>query len=397
MALNGPERVVRQCRLSEVERTCRTNGSMSQFDPLRTSTDQKPIEPALPPSPFRIAGLAARVPASGGMGVNVKRRTFFGMIGGAAVWPLAASAQQRKVWRVGFVSGSVRPEVIEGSFVGGFLQGMRELGYVERRDFVVEWRFAEAKAERYDAIADELAKLNIDIFVVGAPQAVAPLRKASPETPIVLGSSTDPVGRGFGKSLSHPGGMITGLANSVDDTAPKQVELLASIVPNLSRLGVLRNPGSPNVASVMKHIEAAAKAGGISLVTADARTPEEFSEAFEHFKRERVQAFMVISDVLFNLHRRQLADLSTASRLPSMYSVREYVEVGGLMSYGESFREFFRRSAGYVDKLMKGAKAADLPIEQPSRFYLTINLKTAKAIGIEVPTALLLLADEVIE
>jgi putative tryptophan/tyrosine transport system substrate-binding protein len=178
---------------------------------------------------------------------------------------------------------------------------------------------------------------------------------------------------------------------------PKQVQLLASIVPNLSRLGVLGNPGGPNVASVMKHIETAAKASGISLVTADARTPEEFSEAFEHFKRERVQAFMVISDVLFNLHRRQLVDFSTASRLPSMFSVREYVEAGGLMSYGESFRDFFRRSAGYVDKLIKGAKAADLPIEQPSRFYLTINLKTAKAIGIEVPTASLLLADEVIE
>jgi putative tryptophan/tyrosine transport system substrate-binding protein len=331
------------------------------------------------------------------MGVNVKRRTFFGIIGGAAAWPLAASAQPRKVWRIGFVSGNARPEVIEGSMMGGFPQGMRELGYIEGRDFVIEWRFAEARAERYDAIADELAKLNIDIFVVGAPQAVAPLRKAAPETPIVLGISTDPVGRGFAQSLSHPGGMITGLANSVDDTAPKQVELLASTVPNLSRLGVLGNPSGPNIASVMKNIQAAAKASGIGLVIADARTPEEFSGAFEHFKRERTQAFMVISDVLFNLHRRQLVDLSTANRLPSMFSVREYVEAGGLMSYGQSFHDFFRRSARYVDKLMKGAKAADLPIEQPSRFYLTINLKTANAIGIEVPTALLLRADEVIE
>ncbi len=331
------------------------------------------------------------------MRLNVKRRTVFGILGSAAVWPLAALAQQRKIWRVGFVSGSVRPEVIENSFIGGFLQGMRELGYVERRDFVVEWRFAEAKAERYDAIADELAMLNIDIFVVGAPQAVAPLRKAAPGIPVVLGISTDPVGRGFAQSLSHPGGMITGLANSVDDTAPKQVGLLASMVPNLSRLGVLRNPDGPNAASVMKHIEAAANASGISLVTADARTSDDFGESFEHFKRERVQAFMLISDVLFNLHRRQLVDFSSASRLPSMFSVREYVEAGGLGSYGESFRDFFRRSASYVDKLIKGAKAADLPIEHPSRFYLTINFKAAKALGLTIPQMVLAHADELIE
>ena len=327
----------------------------------------------------------------------MKRRAFLNLVGGIAAWPLTVSAQQRKVWRVGFVSGTVRPEVMETSFAGGFTQGMRELGHVEGRDFVIEWRFTEGRAERYDEIADELAKLRIDILVVGAPQAVPPLRRASPETPIVLGISTDPVGRGFAKSLSHPGGMITGLANSVDDTAPKQIELLASMVPNLSRLGVLGNSSGPNFASVMKHIDASAKVSKITIVTADTQSPEEFSGAFEHFTRERVQAFMVISDVLFNHYRRRLVDLATASRLPSMFSVREYVEAGGLMSYGESFRDFFRRSAAYVDKLMKGAKAGDLPIEQPSRFYLTVNLKTAKAIGVEVPSALLLRADEVIE
>jgi putative ABC transport system substrate-binding protein len=319
------------------------------------------------------------------------------MVGSATTWPLAASAQQRKVWRIGFVSGNVQPEIMETSIMGGFPQGMRELGYVEGRDFIIEWRFAEARAERYVAIADELAKLNIDIFVVGAPQAVGPLRKAAPETPIVLGISTDPVGHGFAQSLSHPGGMITGLANSVDDTAPKQIELLASTVPNLSRLGVLGNSSGPNIVSVMKNVHAAARTSEITIVTADARTPEEFSGAFEHFARERVQAFMVISDILFNLYRRRLVDLATASHLPSMFGVRDYVEAGGLMSYGESFRDFYRRSASYVDKLIKGAKAADLPIEQPSRFYLTVNLKTAKAIGVEVPSALLLRADEIIE
>jgi putative ABC transport system substrate-binding protein len=329
--------------------------------------------------------------------VEVERRAFLGIVGGAAAWPLAATSQQRKVWRVGFVSGNTRPEKLESSIMGGFPQGMRELGYMEGRDFVIEWRFAEARAERYDAIADELAKLKVDIFVVGAPQAVGPLQRAAPEVPIVLGISTDPVGRGFAQSLSHPGGMITGLANSVDDTAPKQLELLALTVPNLARVGVLGNSSGPNVTPVMKSINIAAKAANITIVTADAHTPEDFSGAFELFTRERVQAIMVISDILFNLHRRRLVDVATASRLPSMFSVREYVEAGGLMSYGESFRDFYRRSATFVDKLIKGAKAADLPIEQPSRFYLTVNLKTAKTIGIEVPTSLLLRADEIIE
>jgi putative ABC transport system substrate-binding protein len=329
--------------------------------------------------------------------VEVERRAFLGIVGGAAAWPLAATSQQRKVWRVGFVSGNTRPEKLESSIMGGFPQGMRELGYVEGRDFVIEWRFAEARAERYDAIADELAKLKIDIFVVGAPQAVGPLQRAAPVVPIVLSISTDPVGRGFAQSLSHPGGMITGLANSVDDTAPKQLELLASAVLNLARVGVLGNPSGPNATPVMKSINVAAKAANIAIVTADARTPEDFDGAFELFTRERVQAIMVISDILFNLHRRRLVDVVTASRLPSMFSVREYVEAGGLMSYGESFRDFYRRSATFVDKLIKGAKAADLPIEQPSRFYLTVNLKTAKTIGVEVPTSLLLRADEIIE
>lgn len=191
--------------------------------------------------------------------------------------------------------------------------------------------------------------------------------------------------------------MITGLANSVDDTAPKQLELLASTVSNLTRVGVLGNSSGPNATPVMKSINIAAKAANIAIVTADARTPEDFAGAFELFTRERVQAIMVISDILFNLHRKRLVDVATASRLPSMFSVREYVEAGGLMSYGESFRDFYRRSASFVDKLIKGAKAADLPIEQPSRFYLTVNLKTAKTIGVEVPTSLLLRADEIIE
>lgn len=277
------------------------------------------------------------------------------------------------------------------------MQGMRELGYVEGRNFIVEWRFAEARAERYAEFAAELVRLKADIFLAAAPEAVRHFQTAGPQIPIVLALSTDPVGNGFARSLAHPGGNITGLANSLDDTAPKQLELLAAAVPDLSRLGVLANSSSPNYASVAKNIAAAAQAKGLNAVIADVRSAEEFDGAFALLLRENVQAIMLASNVLFNLNRQRIVEFATRHRLPSVFGVREYVEAGGLMSYGESFREFYRRSASYVDKIIKGAKAGDLPIEQPSRFYFTVNLKAAKAIGLELPVSLLLRADEVIE
>ena len=330
----------------------------------------------------------------------MKRREFIALVGGAAatVVPLAVRAQQAgKVWRIGALSGAARPAVLESSPYGGFLQGLQELGYVERRDFTVEWRFAEAKPERYDEFAAELVRLKVDIFLAAAPEAVRYFQKAGPQIPIVLALSTDPVGNGFAASLAHPGGNVTGLANSMDDSTPKQLELLAAAVPNLSRLGVLANSSSPNFASVAKNLTVATQTKGLSLVMADARSAEEFDSAFALLLRENVQAMMLASNVLFNLNRQRTADFTTMHRLPSMFPIREYVEAGGLMSYGESFREFYRRSASYVDRIIKGAKAGDLPIEQPSRFYFTINLKAAKAIGLEIPASLLLRADEVIE
>ena len=329
----------------------------------------------------------------------MRRRDFLGALGGAAAaWPLAARAQQTsKIWRIGWLSGAARPESLESSQFGGFLQGMRELGYVEGRDFIVEWRFAEGSPDRYDALATELAGLQIDVFVAGAPQLVPALQRAAPSTPIVLGVSTDPVRLGFAQSLARPGGNITGLANSVDDSAPKQLEILTLAVPTLSRVGVLGNSNGPNAALVMNNIGAAARAVNITLVSVDARNVGEFDAAFAMLERERVQALMVISDVLFNVNRYRLANFATANKLPSMFSIREYVEAGGLMSYGESFREFFRRTASFVDKIIKGAKPGDLPIEQPNRFFLTLNLKSAKAISLEIPTMLVLRADEVIE
>jgi putative ABC transport system substrate-binding protein len=329
----------------------------------------------------------------------MKRREFMALIGGAAAGlPFAARAQPvGKVWRIGVLTGSARPAVLETSIFGGFPQGMRELGYVEGRDYVVEWRFAEAKPERYAEFAEELARLKADILVAGAPEAVRYLQKAAPQTPIVMALSTDPVGNGFATSLAHPGGNITGLANSLDDTTPRQLELLMEAVPRLARIGVLANSSSPNYASVARGLFAATLAKGLNVAMADVRSAEEFDHAFARLLGENVQAMMLGSNALFDLNRPRIAEFAIKNRLPSVFGSREYVEAGGLMSYGESFRDFFRRSAAYVDKIIKGAKAGDLPIEQPNRFYLTINLKTAKAIGLELPAALVSRADDVVE
>lgn len=341
--------------------------------------------------------LARRCEALRG-GKRMRRRQFIALIGVAAALPLAARAQQpAKVWRIGALSGSVRPAIWESSYFNGFAQGMRELGYAEGRDFAVEWRFAEAKPERYAELAAELARLNVDIFLAAAPDAVRHFQRVAPQIPVVLAVSTDPVGNGFAASLAHPGGNVTGLANSIDDSTPKQLELLSEVVPHLSRLGVLADSSSPNYASVAKNVFAAAQAKGVHVVTADVRTAQEFDGAFALLLGADVQAVLLAGSVLFNLNRHRITEFTTRNRLPSMFSIREYVEAGGLMSYGESFREFFRRSASYVDRIIKGAKAGDLPIEQPSRFYFTINLKTAKAIGLQLSPSLLLRADEVIE
>jgi putative ABC transport system substrate-binding protein len=338
-----------------------------------------------------------------GLGTFVKRREFMTLLGGAAVmppifWPPVARAQQsRSIRRIGWLSGLARPAMLESSQFGGFIQGMGELGYVEGRDFTIQWRFAESHPERYDALAAELAQQGVEVLIAGAPQVIPALQRAAPNVPIVVAISTDPVGLGFAQSLAHPGGNITGIANSVDDTAPKQLELLVGAIPNLSRLGVLGNSSGPNVVLIMKNLVPAARAVNISLTTADVGNADDFDGAFALLARERVDALIVISDVLFNVNRRRIAELAMKNRLPSMFSVREYVEAGGLMSYGESFREFFRRSAAFVDNILKGAKAGDLPFEQPNRFFFTVNLKTAKALGLELSPNLLARADEVIE
>jgi putative ABC transport system substrate-binding protein len=330
------------------------------------------------------------------------RRDFIATLAGAVVAPMltpraARTQQPARIRRIAFLSGLTRPASIESSSIGGLLQGMRELGYVEGKDFVVEWRFAEGNYERFADFANEFVRQRIDIFVLGTPVAARAVQQATSTIPIVLAFSTDPVGNGFVASLAHPGGNITGLATSQDDTAPKQLELLGKAAPNLSRVGVLMNPASPNVMSVMKGAEAAAHNAGIDLVSAEAHNQSEIKQAFDALSQKRAGALMVVSDSLFQSYRKDIGALALSRRLPSMFAQREYVEAGGLMSYGEHYRDFFRRAAIYVDKIFKGARPADLPVEQPTRFYLVLNSNTAKALGLAIPPTLLALADEVIE
>ena len=327
------------------------------------------------------------------------RRQFVALLGGAAVaWPVAARAQQsNKLRRIGFLAGGVRPTPIEGTLYEGFPHGMRQLGYIEGKDFVIEWRFAEGKYERFAEFAAEMVRLKIEAFVLGTPAAIRSVQEATSTIPIIMGFSTDPVGNGFVASLAHPGGNTTGLASSTDDTVPKQLDLLATIVPRLHHVGFLANPASPSYSPVLRNVKNAAQQAGLNVRPVEARSAPEIEIAFTTLANEHVEAVMAISDALFFSHRRRIAELAIEHRLATIFVQREYAAAGGLLSYGENLQDFYRRAATFVDKVFKGAKPADLPIEQPTRFYLVINLKTAKALDLSIPDKLLALADEVIE
>ena len=273
---------------------------------------------------------------------------------------------------------------------------MRELGHVEGKDFTIEWRFADGSYERFPDIATELVKLKVDVIVLATPVAVRPVQQATATIPIVMVYSTDPVGNGFVASLARPGGNTTGLASSLDDVIPKQMELLATAVPNLSRIGLLSNSGNPNTFPVLKGAQAAAQKAGFVLVSVEAGNPEELENAFATLTSERVGAVVDVRRV-FQSQRQRIVDLALSGQLPTIFAQREYAQSGGMMSYGESLFEFHRRAASFVDKIFKGANPADLPIEQPTRFNLVINRKTADMLGITIPPQLYIFADEVIE
>ena len=309
--------------------------------------------------------------------------------------PLVTEAQQGMVYRIGYV-GNSSPS-LEPRLLGAFRDGLRNLGYVEGRNIRIEYRWAEGRYERFPDFMAELVRLKVDLIVVAGTPATLAAKQATNTIPIVMAVIGDALEAGVVPSLARPGGNITGLSTVVPELEGKRLELLKQALPKLSRLAVLANPANPFVDVALKHTQRAAEELRIKLQRVDVRQAEEFGNAFTVIANERPDALVVIADRFMLSHRAQIIAFSTKSRLPGMFPYREFVEEEGLMAYGPSYPDMFRRSATYVDKILKGAKPADLPVEQPNKFELMINLKTAKALGLSIPRSLLLRADEVIE
>lgn len=326
-----------------------------------------------------------------------RRDTVLGLLAlGAA--PLITNAQQSGVRRIGFLGARSRstpsnPDV----YYQAFVQGMRDLGYVEGKNLVIEWRFADNKYDRLSPLAAELVSVKPEVIVTHSTPATEALHRATSTIPIVSAASGDPVGSGFAASLARPAGNITGLSIITTDLGPKQIELLKTMVPTLSRVAVFVDPRSPRYSAILKSLDTAAQRLGLKMLPVDARTPEEIERGFAAIRRGRADAVFVSNDTFYIGQRRQIIELAARNRLPSIFSYREDVEAGGLMSYGLNLADNYRHAATYVDKILKGAKPAELPIEQPTKIHLAINRKTAKALGLTIPQELLLRADEVIE
>ena len=328
----------------------------------------------------------------------ISRRALLGaLLGGLVAAPRVIEAQhQGKVPRIAWLGGQARETAYP--YVRAFQGGLKDLGWVEGQNLVIEWRFSGGRAELLPDLAAELVRLRVDLIVVPSTPTALAAKNATTTIPLVTVAVTDPVALGLVASLARPGGNITGLTSSVGpEIAGKQLELLKEIVPKVSRMAALWNPATPDSAPRLREAEMAARALGVELQPVEARSANDFDRAFAAMTAKRAGALLVVGDVMFSTHRIRLAHLSAKSRLPAMYSGREYVEAGCLMSYGASNPDLFRRAATYVDKILKGAKPADLPVEQPTKFELVINLKTARALGLTIPQSLLLRTDEVIQ
>jgi putative tryptophan/tyrosine transport system substrate-binding protein len=325
---------------------------------------------------------------------QMKRRQFITLIGGAAAaWPLAARAQPAKLPTVGFMGAATASTW--SRWVAAFVQRMGELGWIEGRSIAIEYRWAEGRSERYAEIAAEFVRLKVDVIVTSGG-AVLAARKATSVIPIVFAVAADPVGGGLVASLARPGGNVTGLSSQMADTGGKKLELLRDVVPSLRTLAILVNVGYPASVLEMSEVQAAARTLGLEVAMAEVRRAEDIAPALVALEG-RVQALYVCNDPLMATNLNRINTFALAARLPTMYGIRERLESGGLMSYGPNITELFRRAAEFVDKILRGAKPADLPVEQPTKFELVINLITAKALGLDVPPSLLARADEVIE
>jgi putative tryptophan/tyrosine transport system substrate-binding protein len=325
----------------------------------------------------------------------VKRRDFITLLGGAAVsWPIAARAQQpSKLPTIGFL-GTTTASAWK-PWTAAFVQRLRELGWIEGTNLAVEYRWAEAHSERFTEIAAEFVRLKVDVIVTGGNAAVA-VKHATSVIAIVFVLAVDPVRMGLIASLARPGGNVTGLSNQQTDTPGKRLELLRDVEPNLRRLAIMANADFSEAMLEMREVQGISKAQGLDVVTAEIRRAEDISAAFAALKGQ-AEALYVTADTLVNNNRARISTLALDARLPTVYGFRDMVEAGGLISYGANYLDLFRRAGNYVDKILRGAKPSDIPVEQPTKFELVINLKTAKALGLDVPPTLLALADEVIE
>jgi putative ABC transport system substrate-binding protein len=328
-------------------------------------------------------------------GADMRRREFITLVGGAAAgWPLAVRAQPSKKPTVGFLGAST--PAAAGQWVAAFVQRLRELGWTEGRTVAIEYRWAEGRNERMAEIAAEFVRAKADIIVAQGTQAAVAAKNATAALPIVFALPGDPVGSGLVASLAQPGGNVTGVSSQVAELGGKRLDLLREIVPGLRRLAIMANVS--NAANVWdtQEVQAAARAAGLDVASFDTRRTGDIAAAFATF-RGTVDALYVASDAFLNTNRMRINTLALVARLPTMYAERENVEAAGLISYGPNFTDLFRRAGDYVDKILRGATPADLPVEQPTKFELVLNLITAMALGLEVPATLLARADEVIE
>jgi ABC-type uncharacterized transport system substrate-binding protein len=324
---------------------------------------------------------------------HTKRRDFIMLLGGVAAWPLAARAQQgAKLPTIGFL-GAVTPSAWS-PLVAAFVQRLRELGWIENRTVAIEYRWAEGRSDRYAEIAADFVRLKVDVIVTAGAAALA-AKQATTRIPIVL-VALDPVGGGLVASLAQPGGNVTGLSIQSTETASKRVELLRELVPGLQRLAIMANVSYPAAVLEMDEVQTAARTLGLEVARSEIRRAEDITVVFEALKG-RAEALYVVADPLLSTNRIRINTLANVASLPTITGQREYVEAGSLMSYGPNFSDLFRRAAGYVDKILRGAKPGDIPVEQPTKFDLVINLTTAKALGLTIPESFLVRADGVIE
>ena len=314
----------------------------------------------------------------------------------AASLPVEAQ-QAKRIVRIGFLSPGSPSHARTSGMLEAFRRGMSELGHIEGRTFTIEPRWAEGQYDRLPSFAAELVRLKVDVIVAVAAPAIRAAKEATTTIPIVMAVVVDPVATGFVASVARPEGNITGLSTTAPALMGKQLEMLREILPNVSRVGALWNPANPGNAPQLREVEAAARTLGMKVQPVEARNLSELDRAFAAMTRQQADAIIVLADVMLSEHRGRLAELAAKARLPAVYGLQEHVEAGGLMAYSASRAELFRRAATYVDKILKGTKPADLPIEQPTKFELIVNLRTARALGITIPAAILVRADQVIQ